>query len=221
MRLRTTAASLSDFDWFTHILSLLVCGRLCLSFFVRRISTHAGFVAGVADPVDQFRVLLDVHVRIGAAVRDCVQHTAETVDFSLLRACPPPSSKPCEPTDLSRFFGSRAFILAPAPHGSRAVIFISALVGFHLFGSVAPLVSFCLFIAFEFVGEHLAHIPFMVSHVVALVIDKDAVREPDNSQPFAGEFYANDVSSLKLCRGRRGAITCRQKQNKAGGGNGS
>lgn len=55
---------------------------------------------------------------------------------------PGTANKPCEPTDLSRFFGSVAFVLSPAPHGSRAVILVSALVGFHLFGSVAPHFSF-------------------------------------------------------------------------------
>jgi hypothetical protein len=61
----------------------------------------------------------------------------------------------------------------------------------------------------------------MVSYVVALAINKDAVRKPDYSQPFASEFYAHYIASLKLCRSWHGAITRRQKQNKTDAGNGS
>ena len=67
---------------------------------VRRISANTGLVAGVADPVDQFGILLDVHVLVWARARDVMQHPAETFDFDLFgtqRA----SNKASHPTPYS------------------------------------------------------------------------------------------------------------------------
>ena len=48
---------------------------------VRRINANTGLVAGVADPVDQFGILLDVHVLVWATGRDVMQHAPQAFYF--------------------------------------------------------------------------------------------------------------------------------------------